>query len=780
MADKVIIIKNTTISDILVNGIVVPATGQSDFTNIPIAELLEDTDLFVDIASGDIVINNGTLDLSAAAGDNHIQPQQHTAHKILYTDVEGSIQEAPLGAANTLLKSAGTSIAPIWSTLQTVITDEGIVLNDLTDVNVAPTDGQVLTYNNGTGDWEANTPAGAHSIEEDDSTVVSAVSILNFEGDVSIVDEGSGKATVTIAPDLTGLLTDTPTVQATRTTDYSVTTSFANVTFDRTDIENNIPVIEHDNTNTERVTVKEAGLYYISYGFAYDYSASGTFTSRVVVNDTTEVPGSVMGVIDSNDQDESSKVCVVQLAANDYLTLQVKKSGGTASVDGTNSETTMVVYRMTGLKGDTGPAGAGSTIITKDEGTNVTNTPHSALDFVGDGVTVTDGGSGVATITIDGNPAVGELPTAQLTKTGNISVTQTDLTDVVYDTIDVENDDTVLDIDPDLTHIDILETGLYLVGYSMDVSSGANTTTLHVHIRDVGTTPDASIAGTAREYADAEYGAIAATAFISLDAGSRIEVEAKKTGAATPTIKDPSFYVMKVQGCQGAVGPTGSGSNIIVKDEGTNVTNTPHDELDFVGSGVTVTDGGSGKATITISGTPDQDLFKTIAVSGESDIVADSPTDTLTLVAGSNMTITTDAGTDTVTFAASGGASVFGNEFEEASSDTESSTTSSTWQTKLSHTTASLTNGSKYRIGYSFEVRNSDTSGEVLVDVEIDGVDVAEMRYEPQDTDNYIMQSGFYYSDTLSGATTIAIKYSQSGYGTAYIKKARIEIWRVS
>jgi hypothetical protein len=53
----------------------------------------------------------------------------------------------------------------------------------------------------------------------------------------------------------------------------------------------------------------------------------------------------------------------------------------------------------------------------------------------------------------------------------------------------------------------------------------------------------------------------------------------------------------------------------------------------------------------------DQSLFSTIAVSGQSDVVADSTSDTLTLVAGSNITITTDASTDSVTIAASGGGS---------------------------------------------------------------------------------------------------------------------------
>ena len=49
------------------------------------------------------------------------------------------------------------------------------------------------------------------------------------------------------------------------------------------------------------------------------------------------------------------------------------------------------------------------------------------------------------------------------------------------------------------------------------------------------------------------------------------------------------------------------------------------------------------------------EAFKTIAVATQSDVVADSATDTLTLVAGSNMTITTNSSGDSITFASSGG-----------------------------------------------------------------------------------------------------------------------------
>lgn len=62
-------------------------------------------------------------------------------------------------------------------------------------------------------------------------------------------------------------------------------------------------------------------------------------------------------------------------------------------------------------------------------------------------------------------------------------------------------------------------------------------------------------------------------------------------------------------------------------------------------------------ASLDLADTAAQNTFRTIAVSGQSNIVADSATDTLTIVAGTNITLTTDAGTDTLTINASGGGS---------------------------------------------------------------------------------------------------------------------------
>ena len=54
-------------------------------------------------------------------------------------------------------------------------------------------------------------------------------------------------------------------------------------------------------------------------------------------------------------------------------------------------------------------------------------------------------------------------------------------------------------------------------------------------------------------------------------------------------------------------------------------------------------------------------IFKTIAVAGQSNIVADTTTDTLTVVGSTGITVTTNAGTDTLTFATTDGDIVHDN-----------------------------------------------------------------------------------------------------------------------
>jgi hypothetical protein len=73
------------------------------------------------------------------------------------------------------------------------------------------------------------------------------------------------------------------------------------------------------------------------------------------------------------------------------------------------------------------------------------------------------------------------------------------------------------------------------------------------------------------------------------------------------------------------------------------------------GSGITLDTSTPGTVRITNAApSVPQNIFQTIAVSGQSNVVADLPTDTLTLVNGTGVSITTNAGADSITFTNSG------------------------------------------------------------------------------------------------------------------------------
>jgi plastocyanin len=120
-----------------------------------------------------------------------------------------------------------------------------------------------------------------------------------------------------------------------------------------------------------------------------------------------------------------------------------------------------------------------------------------------------------------------------------------------------------------------------------------------------------------------------------------------------------------------AAGVSGGGASAnfeltIAGDDSTIRTVSSGNVLQFVGSGG-ITTATTVEGVITINGA---NTFSTISVAGQSNVVADSATDSLTLVAGTNVTITTDASTDTITISASAGAST--NSFQTIAVDGQS------------------------------------------------------------------------------------------------------------
>ena len=94
--------------------------------------------------------------------------------------------------------------------------------------------------------------------------------------------------------------------------------------------------------------------------------------------------------------------------------------------------------------------------------------------------------------------------------------------------------------------------------------------------------------------------------------------------------------------------------NIVVSGDDTVQADQTGDTLTFVaGTGITLdTNGSTDTITISSTGGGASNAFKTITAGGNN-IVADSATDTVELIAGSNVTITSDSTTDQITIAAS-------------------------------------------------------------------------------------------------------------------------------
>ena len=104
------------------------------------------------------------------------------------------------------------------------------------------------------------------------------------------------------------------------------------------------------------------------------------------------------------------------------------------------------------------------------------------------------------------------------------------------------------------------------------------------------------------------------------------------------------------------------GSNVTITEAGDVITiaSANDNDIDYVSGasftgGTTLTGVGNAGASVSLDGRylqSETEGFKTVSVAGQSDVVADSAGDTLTLVAGSNVTITTSAAGDSVTIAA--------------------------------------------------------------------------------------------------------------------------------
>ena len=164
--------------------------------------------------------------------------------------------------------------------------------------------------------------------------------------------DGFGLTNLNI-PYITG---NTSTVQARRTTLYTLTNTFVNITFDVTDVENSPSVIAHDNVNTDRIYMYESGLYEIHYHGDVGHGVTvNDFQTRLFLNDLSVINGSSLsGKSSSTDRITFASNTIFSATSGDYVTLQATFPASTSGVVG---NTVLSVKQLKGLKGDAGTAG---------------------------------------------------------------------------------------------------------------------------------------------------------------------------------------------------------------------------------------------------------------------------------------------------------------------------------------------------------------------------------------------------------------------------------------
>ena len=177
----------------------------------------------------------------------------------------------------------------------------------------------------------------------------------------------------------------------------------------------------------------------------------------------------------------------------------------------------------------------------------------------------------------------------------------------------------------------------------------------------------------------------------------------------------------------------------------------PGESIKIIG-GTGITTASDVEGNITVSNA--QTTFNTIAVSGQNNVVADSATDTLTLVAGTNITLTTDSGTDSVTITANAGATNLNQLTDVSISSPE------TGQMLVYNGTNWVqTNGPTYR----YEFSAVDAS-----DYQVGGPGLSGT---PNDPDLYFRKGNTYYLDNTAtgGAHPLLIKTTPgTGTGNQY------------
>jgi len=217
------------------------------------------------------------------------------------------------------------------------------------------------------------------------------------------------------------------------------------------------------------------------------------------------------------------------------------------------------------------------------------------------------------------------------------------------------------------------------------------------------------------------------TCILSLAEGDVLNVQGQvvQGSAGYPTGTGGVGLTITSIGANGEVGPPGppgAGSTVNVEDNGSAIANTPHSTLNFVG--FDVSDAGGGVADVS---------------------------------------------------------QAFGADYQVAMSLPRSTTTSTSWQTKVTLTTSVMTG--TYRVswlGLIDQTNGQDSVEARLYNTTLGAPVGAINRLEPKDTDNRELAGGVGGVVFSNQSMDFEVQWRQQEGGTAGIQNAIIEVWKVS
>jgi hypothetical protein len=225
---------------------------------------------------------------------------------------------------------------------------------------------------------------------------------------------------------------------------------------------------------------------------------------------------------------------------------------------------------------------------------------------------------------------------------------------------------------------------------TLPAASGVNLTALNATNLGSGTIPDARFPATLPTASGVNLTALNAT---NLGSGTVPVARLGTAGTrdATTFLRGDNTWAT----VSGGGVASDSFATISVAGQSNVVADSATDTLTLVaGTGITITtNAGADSVTITNSAAA-SNAFATVAVTGQSSVEADSATDTLTIAAGTGISITTDASTDTVTITStvSAGATTFA-----ALTDNASATIDQIYLPAITALTVSNNGASSYR-----------------------------------------------------------------------------------